>query len=214
MLTYMASCGSTPCNKFDSQGAKWFKIDQVGRKSNGQWAQQDLMNGQTAKVTLPSTLAPGNYLIRHEIIALHLANSRGGAEFYPSCSQLKVGGSQTGAPAQNELVALPGAYSDDDPGIFDPDVFNPGSKYVFPGPAVAKFVGAASAGGTDGGNASGSGGGGGDAQTPAPSAPASKPKPTGSCKLKKKSASANVAARTVRPRHVSRVMRGLIGHSH
>lgn len=42
MLTYMASCGSTSCNKFDSTKAKWFKIDQAGRKSNGQWLQQDL----------------------------------------------------------------------------------------------------------------------------------------------------------------------------
>ena len=29
-MTYLASCGSVPCNEFDSAGAKWFKIDQQG----------------------------------------------------------------------------------------------------------------------------------------------------------------------------------------
>lgn len=80
------------------------------------------MNGAAADVVIPKTLAPGNYLIRHEIIALHLATQRGGAEFYPSCAQLRVGGSQTGRPAENELVSFPGAYSDNDPGIYVPEV--------------------------------------------------------------------------------------------
>ena len=43
--------------------------------------------------------------------------SQGGAEFYPACVQLTVGGSQTGQPSSSEEVSLPGAYSDTDPGI-------------------------------------------------------------------------------------------------
>jgi sarcosine oxidase gamma subunit len=78
--------------------------------------------GVAANVTLPSNIAPGAYLIRHEIIALHLADKAGGAEFYPSCSQIRVGGSGTGVPKDSELVSLPGAYSDTDPGILVPDV--------------------------------------------------------------------------------------------
>jgi hypothetical protein len=39
MLTYMASCGSTDCTTFDSTKAKWFKIAQVGRDSDGTWFQ-------------------------------------------------------------------------------------------------------------------------------------------------------------------------------
>ncbi|KAF8996129.1 glycosyl hydrolase family 61-domain-containing protein [Cyathus striatus] len=140
MLTYMASCGSTTCDKFDSTTAKWFKIDQVGLVASGKWGQADLQSGKTAKVTIPTTLAPGNYLIRHEIIALHLAVTKGGAEFYPSCTQLTIGGSQSGQPTSDELVSLPGAYSDTDPGIFNPAIFDPGLKYQFPGPKVAAFV--------------------------------------------------------------------------
>lgn len=71
-------------------------------------------------MTLPNDLAPGGYLIRHEIIALHLATSMGGAEFYPMCTQVTIGGSGSGAPSQT--VSFPGAYSDSDPGIYDPTV--------------------------------------------------------------------------------------------
>ena len=43
IMTYLASCGNTPCNTFDSTTAKWFKIDQVGRDSSGStWVQQQI----------------------------------------------------------------------------------------------------------------------------------------------------------------------------
>lgn len=104
-------------------------------------------------MSLPKNIAPGNYLVRQEVIALHTAVSLGGAEFYPSCSQLKIGGSGTGKPQPDELVSFPGAYDDKDPGILVPDIFNPGFKYQFPGPKIASFV----SGGGDSGN-SGNGG--------------------------------------------------------
>ncbi|KAG6836583.1 hypothetical protein H0H93_006419 [Arthromyces matolae] len=148
MLTYMASCGNTTCDKFDATGAKWFKIDQQGHMNFTTWFQQNLQDGFPANVTVPASLAPGNYLLRHEIIALHVADKKGGAEFYPSCMQLKIGGNQTGAPADNELVSFPGAYSDSDPGIFDPDVFTFSVKYQFPGPKIAAFVTSSAANGT------------------------------------------------------------------
>lgn len=217
MLTYMASCGSTTCDQFDSTQAQWFKIQQVGRKPNSSlWAQSDLMTaGTPASLTIPSTLAPGNYLIRHEIIALHLATSMGGAEFYPSCSQLTVGGSQTGAPTASELVSFPGGYSDSDPGIYDPNVFDPTAPYTFPGPPIAAFVGAP-ADTSDGGSSS-AGGSGTPTNTPTPAAtPTNGPK--NSCRLKRVSANAQntatVQPRSFRPRHLSRIMRGLIaGHA-
>ncbi|CDO73875.1 hypothetical protein BN946_scf185016.g32 [Trametes cinnabarina] len=145
MLTYMASCEGTTCDQFDASGAKWFKIDEAGKKSDGStWVQQDIMNGGTYTMTLPNDIAPGDYLIRHEIIALQLAVSMGGAEFYPSCTQVRIGGSGNGVP--NATVSFPGAYSDSDPGIFDPNVYNPGSGYTFPGPAIASFVTTGSSG--------------------------------------------------------------------
>ena len=79
-------------------------------------------SGSPATTTIPSTLAAGNYLLRSEIIALQLAMTEGGAEFYPSCIQLSVGGSQTGQPTSSEEITLPGGYSDTDPGILTPNV--------------------------------------------------------------------------------------------
>ena len=101
------------------------------------------MNGQPVSVTLPTQVAPGDYLVRHEIIALHLAQSLGGAEFYPSCTQIRVGGSQTGTP--NQTVSFPGGYDDNDPGIYDPDVYT-NQDYVFPGPPVSNLVSSSSSG--------------------------------------------------------------------
>ncbi|KAJ7134622.1 glycosyl hydrolase family 61-domain-containing protein [Mycena epipterygia] len=139
MLTYLASCGSEPCSQFDASQAMWFKIQQSGRDASG-WVQAQLNSGAPANLTLPSNLAAGNYLLRHEIIALQNGVSQGGAEFYASCSQLSVGGSGSGAPSSSELVKLPGAYSATDPGILVDVYSNPNAPYTFPGPPVAAFV--------------------------------------------------------------------------
>jgi hypothetical protein len=96
------------------------------------------VNGKPVSVTLPTNIAAGDYLIRHEIIALHLAMTLGGAEFYPSCTQVRIGGSQTGTPDQT--VLFPGGYNDNDPGIFDPNVYTPGADYTFPGPPVSNLA--------------------------------------------------------------------------
>ncbi|TBU45368.1 glycosyl hydrolase family 61-domain-containing protein [Dichomitus squalens] len=138
LMTYMAVCDGTTCDKFDASNARWFKIDEAGQKSDSSgWVQADIMNGQSYSITLPSDIAAGDYLIRHEIIALQGAVSVGGAEFYPSCTQVRVGGNNDGAP--NATVSFPGAYSDTDPGILTPNVYNPGFEYVFPGPPIASI---------------------------------------------------------------------------
>src|ERR1700722_126972 len=141
-MWYMTSCENTTCDQYNSQNALWFKISQIGRQSNSTWVQQDLssffstnsppltfayiyilpVDGWTSNVTLPLNIKPGEYLLRHEIIALHLATSIGGAEFYPSCTQLNIGGNGTDVPSPDELVTFPGGYSDTDPGIYDPNV--------------------------------------------------------------------------------------------
>ncbi|KAH0826360.1 glycosyl hydrolase family 61-domain-containing protein [Lanmaoa asiatica] len=141
IMTYMASCGNTTCDQYDSTNAEWFKIDETGLEpGNVTWYQQNIMNGSPANVTIPSTLQSGQYLIRHEIIALHLATTVGGAEFYPSCTQVNVGGSQVGTASASEEVTFPGGYSDTDPGIYDPTVFDTPVQYTFPGPPIASFV--------------------------------------------------------------------------
>ncbi|KAF7419514.1 hypothetical protein PC9H_002105 [Pleurotus ostreatus] len=202
MLTYLAKCETEDgsCQKFDATQAKWFKIHQIGRKTSGnkEWVQQDLMNGAPATVPIPSNLAAGNYLLRHEIIALHLGTSLGGAEFYPSCTQITVTGNGNGQASGNELVSFPGAYKDNDKGIFFPDAFNPNADYPFPGPRVAALVASSSSNSNS-------------TASPAAAAAAS---PSGAANSTSESSSTSSSKGachkkrdTTRPRHISRVMR-------
>lgn len=43
--------------------------------------------------------------------------AHGGAEFFPSCTQLLILGNGTEVPAPNSTVRFPGAYNETDPGI-------------------------------------------------------------------------------------------------
>lgn len=89
--------------------------------------------------TMPSCVAPGNYLLRAEIIALHSAYAAGGAQFYIACGQINVSGSGT---KTGTTMSFPGAYAANDPSIViniygpsgNPD--NGGKAYTPPGGAV------------------------------------------------------------------------------
>ena len=84
--------------------------------------------------TIPKNTPDGEYLLRVEQIALHLAMQSGGAQIYLACSQIKVTGGGSGTPGP--LVAFPGAYKSSDPGILvDLGKIQP-DQYQAPGPAV------------------------------------------------------------------------------
>ena len=99
MLAYIAPTAS------NGAGNVWVKLAHEGFNS-GTWAVTKLIaNRGLHSVTLPSSLAPGKYLLRPEIIALHesdtafSANSARGAQFYMECVQIEVtkGGSTVSA---------------------------------------------------------------------------------------------------------------------
>ncbi|KAI0739432.1 glycosyl hydrolase family 61-domain-containing protein [Daedaleopsis nitida] len=157
LITYMALCQGTTCDKFDASKGRWFKIDQQGkrRSSSGDanWAQSASHQGKLINVNIPQNLKAGDYLIRHEIISLHNASSTLGAQFYPSCTQVRIAGAGTAVPRDEDIVKFPGAYSDTEPGLHTTNVGNfykADSKlktpYEFPGPAIATLVSSASAG--------------------------------------------------------------------
>lgn len=83
-------------------------------------------------VMIPSNLAPGDYLLRAEAIALHSASGAGGAQFYITCYQITVTGGGSSNPAG---VLFPGAYKAADPGI-QINIYQKLSSYVAPGPAI------------------------------------------------------------------------------
>jgi hypothetical protein len=46
-----------------------------GTQNSGIWAGDAILDTLVWTSTIPATLAPGNYLIRHELIAVHQANN-------------------------------------------------------------------------------------------------------------------------------------------
>jgi hypothetical protein len=91
---------------------------------------------KTPNTTIPLATPDGDYLLRVEHIALHMAMQANKAQFYLACSQVKITGGGNGTPAP--LAALPGAYKSSDPGILvdlGKYTTNPGD-YKPPGPVI------------------------------------------------------------------------------
>ncbi|KAF2180631.1 carbohydrate-binding module family 1 protein [Zopfia rhizophila CBS 207.26] len=140
VMIYMAKCPSSGCNNWDGAGKVWFKISHEGLMSGtqngGKWAGDIIVDTLDWTVTIPASLAPGEYLIRHELLALH---QRDNPQFYPECAQLTVTGTGTSSPPSSLLVSFPGAYSASDPGVafnIDSDAAKTATSYPIPGPAV------------------------------------------------------------------------------
>ncbi|KAL1870538.1 hypothetical protein VTK73DRAFT_2577 [Phialemonium thermophilum] len=118
---------------WDAAGKVWSKIyqDHPSISASGMsWPSQ----GRTSvSVPIPACLADGEYLLRVEHIGLHSASAVGGAQLYISCAQISVnGGSGTYAP--KNLVAFPGAYPANDPGLVINIYYPIPKSYTPPGP--------------------------------------------------------------------------------
>ena len=90
-----------------------------------------IADNSTWLVQIPSDLAAGNYVLRHEIIALHSAESEDGAQNYPQCFNLAVSGTGTEQPSGVLGTAL---YQETDPGILY-NIYTSVEDYTMPGPA-------------------------------------------------------------------------------
>lgn len=135
LITYIA-----PYTEGDGTGANWHKIAQDGFDGS-QWAVDKIKaNGGRQDFQIPPGLAPGRYLIRQEIIALHEANNSfeqdpaRGAQFYPSCVQVEIvaGG---GAPLPPGGFDFNTGYSYADPGIVF-NIYSGVTSYPIPGPPM------------------------------------------------------------------------------
>lgn len=140
MLDYLAACNG-PCESADKTALEFFKIDEAGildsSAAPGTWASDVLIaNNNTWLVQIPATLKAGNYVLRHETIALHSAGSANGAQNYPQCFNLEVTGAGTDVPAGVLATEL---YTPTDPGI-EVNIYVAGLDYQIPGPALIAGV--------------------------------------------------------------------------
>jgi cellulase len=103
------------------------------------WAVDKLIAGSyTGKkgqhsAKIPAGLAPGNYLLRPEIVGLHEGFRQGGSQFYMSCVHITVGGS--GSVQLPAGVSIPGAYKATDGGVLY-DLYAGRTSYPPIGPQV------------------------------------------------------------------------------
>jgi hypothetical protein len=152
VITYMANCNGD-CASVDKTSLEFFKVDESGLISDsnvpGTWASDNLIaNNNSWTVTVPSSIAAGNYVMRHEIIALHSAGNQNGAQNYPQCINLKVTGGGSDKPSGTLGTAL---YKNTDAGILV-NIYQSLSSYDIPGPAL--YSGASSGSSNNGGSAS------------------------------------------------------------
>lgn len=133
VIDYLAPVGSGGFDSISKSSLQFVKIAEAGL-SGGSWAALELIaNGNTWPVTIPSSVAPGNYVLRHEILALHEGNRQGGTQFYPQCVNIVVTGS--GSDSLSGGTPATQLYSANDPGVLF-DMYNNPTSYPIPGPPL------------------------------------------------------------------------------
>ncbi|KAF9252452.1 glycoside hydrolase [Marasmius fiardii PR-910] len=136
IITYLARAPSDITKWSPGTSAVWFKVAESGKGSDGKWAAADKLVADNGIYTfmIPRNLKAGQYIVRHEIIALHSAGTYPGVQIYPSCIQIEVTGGGSALPTS--FVSFPGAYTPSTPGIVFDIYSNPSATYPIPGPAV------------------------------------------------------------------------------
>lgn len=136
VMDYLADCGDS-CEAVDKTKLEFFKIDGVGLVDDsevpGTFGDDQLIkNNNSWMVEIPKSIAPGNYVLRHELMAMHGAGTEGGAQNYPQCFNLKVTGSGSDKPKGTLGTEL---YKPKGDGIVV-NIYQSLSSYHLPGPAT------------------------------------------------------------------------------
>lgn len=118
MTAWLAACppeAEGGCEAADVNEVDWFKIWEAGLLTGdvteGMWWQKEFQNWDGSPdlwpVTIPATLRPGLYMIRHEILSIHIEDK---PQFYPECAHLNVTSGGSALPPASFLKKFPGAY--------------------------------------------------------------------------------------------------------
>ncbi|KAK6064384.1 glycoside hydrolase family 61 protein [Seiridium cupressi] len=155
IIVWMYKCAGD-FSACDGSGSNWFKIDEGGFHGDGVtvfldtetpsgWDIATLVGSNKGWTsTIPQGLASGNYLIRHELIALHQANA---PQWYAECAQITVAGSGTAQPSASQEAAIPGYCAQTDPNIsVSINDHTIPQTYTVPGPPVFKGTAASKKG--------------------------------------------------------------------
>jgi hypothetical protein len=110
--TYLAACNGD-CKDVEKTELEFFKIHESalidyrdGRYSSGQaqgqtgyWGTDAIFydNGNTQKVTIPSEIPSGNYVLRTEVVSIHNNGDVSNRQFWPQAFNIKVTGGDDSA---------------------------------------------------------------------------------------------------------------------
>ncbi|KAK1758283.1 glycosyl hydrolase family 61-domain-containing protein [Echria macrotheca] len=137
VMVWMYPCGGGDSCTGDAKA--WFKIDQMGlfRGDEGlnsnNWGTALVNKNLEWSSVIPRNLAPGRYLVRHELLSLHQKKV---SQFYAECAQLEVAGDGDAVPPAEFLYPIPGYAPQSDPGV-TVDIFTDKSTtYTCPGGPV------------------------------------------------------------------------------
>jgi len=95
----------------EATGDGWFKLwDEGYDESSGKWCTQKMIeNNGRLSVTIPDSLAGGDYLVRPELLALHNIAVKNQPEYYIGCAQVHLDSSGSSGP--DSTVSIPGYTS-------------------------------------------------------------------------------------------------------
>ena len=128
----------------NAAGDGWFKIMEDGYDSTAkQWCTEKLIpNNGHLQATVPQDLAPGYYLMRPELLALHATQATPpDPQFYVGCAQVFL--TSDGSTTPKDHVSIPGYVTMQTPAMtyniyatplklpfpdFGPPLYNPGSS--------------------------------------------------------------------------------------
>ncbi|KAJ6529908.1 glycosyl hydrolase family 61-domain-containing protein [Mycena vulgaris] len=139
VMNYLAKCNGK-CSEQATENLNFVKIQERARIAAGPipgfWGSDEMAKaGSVSTFNLPQGLAAGEYILRHEILALHDAQNSD-PQFYPICANLIVTGD--GSAPLPAGVPIPGPSYATSPflkvNLFDGSL--EGQDYVAPGPPV------------------------------------------------------------------------------
>ncbi|KAH6695323.1 glycosyl hydrolase family 61-domain-containing protein [Plectosphaerella plurivora] len=142
IITYIANCDGD-CTTADKTKLRWTKIHESGlisgpASSQGIWA-TDVMRENMGWVgfTIPASIAPGNYVIRNELLGLHRSHLME-PEYYPGCVAIEVTGNGTGDLLDKGVIASE-LYSTEDVQLYGFDFHNGEREKVWPLPGPTLY---------------------------------------------------------------------------
>lgn len=117
VMVWLFNCGNNfaGCTG-DTKG--WFKMDQMGmwgtQLNSKNWGTAIVREKLEWSSVIPKNIAPGKYLIRHELLSLHQKKM---PQFYAQCAQIEIEGGGNAIPPEEFLYKIPGYAAQDDPGV-------------------------------------------------------------------------------------------------